>query len=163
MKILVTDLLKNNQLHKEVEFEERYEEIKVNGDIIKFLEPVKLKGILSFEDNTFKLKGNLELKLELICHRCSKSFNQEFIIDIDENYSSEEKASDDFYRFNGDEIDLTPMVQDNIFINMPLKLLCIQDCKGLCEICGCNKNEEECDCVPNQYDSRLEKLLKYKS
>lgn len=163
MKIAVNDLLKNNLSQKEINLQEEIGETKLNGDNIKFVEPVILKGILTNNEGIIRLKGVIEIKLGLNCHRCSKSFTYQDSIDIDECYTSAEKVKEDFYGFSGSEIDLSSMIYDNIFTNIPMKILCNNECKGLCGVCGCNKNENDCDCIDKQYDPRLEALLKLKN
>lgn len=50
------------------------------------------------------------------------------------------------YHFDGERIDLTVMIQDEILINLPSRVLCKEKCKGLCPHCGCNQNETICSC-----------------
>lgn len=163
MKINVSGILKNNQFYQEVDIEEKIEDISINGNNIKFLEPVKLKGILTNESGTLRLKGEIELNIELGCHRCLESFNEIETIMIDERFINSEKELDDYYNFSNNEIDLMPMVMDNIIINLPMKILCNEGCKGLCEICGANKNIKECNCTKEHYDYRFEALLRLKN
>ena len=162
MKIDVRELIKGNLDEKEVNLHEKLENIILNGDEIRFSEPITLKSKIAIDDNVFTIRGKLILKLELDCHRCSKAFNHEISVDINERYLRTEKVQEDFYSFSGNEIDLLPMLHDNIIINIPMKMLCSKDCKGLCQTCGSNKNEKQCNCKVEQYDPRLEKLLKLK-
>lgn len=160
MKISISDLTKVNGSQREINLQEKLEEINFNGDNIRFIEPIKLKGIIRNESGIIKLKGELNLVVELNCHRCSKNLEQVINIGIDENYTNTEKAPDDFYKYSGNEIDFSPMILDNILTNMPMKILCSEDCKGLCEVCGCDRNLEDCSCKIQQYDPRFEALLK---
>ena len=162
MKIDVSDLIKGNLNQKEVNLHEKLENIILNGDVISFSEPITLEIRIAINDNIFTISGKLILKLELDCHRCSKAFNHEMSVDINERYLRSEKVSEDFYIFSGNEINLLPMLHDNIITNIPMKMLCSLDCKGLCEVCGSNKNENQCNCKVEQHDPRLEKLLKLK-
>ena len=61
-----------------------------------------------------------------------------------ENGSFDEEA--DTYLFHGDQLDLTIMVQDQVLLNLPGRLLCSSDCKGLCPVCGANRNLTQCSC-----------------
>lgn len=58
-------------------------------------------------------------------------------------------------------IDLIPYVEECLFINEPFKVLCDEDCKGLCPNCGANLNHETCSCSAEaEIDPRLEALKK---
>lgn len=49
----------------------------------------------------------------------------------------------------GDEeiVDITEDIRAELLINLPANLLCSDDCRGLCPVCGCNLNNDDCDCV----------------
>ena len=49
--------------------------------------------------------------------------------------------------------DIKELVRDQIILNMPLRVLCSEECKGLCSICGCNLNNQTCDCMSEQYSN----------
>lgn len=55
-------------------------------------------------------------------------------------------------------VDITEDVRQTILLSVPLKILCREDCKGLCPICGRNLNEGRCGCTNTMTDSRWEKL-----
>ncbi len=163
MKVSVAGLIKNNLASRDISVETTLQDTSFNGDNIRFLEPVGLNGVIVNEDGILGLKGRLAVKVELECHRCSKSFEYSVEIDIDEHFIKDDDTEGDSYSYSGNEIDLTPMVMDNIFTNMPLKILCKQDCKGLCEVCGSDRNVRECGCTVEDYDPRLEVLQKLKN
>jgi uncharacterized protein len=60
--------------------------------------------------------------------------------------------------YTGDEIDLSALVQEQIFLTLPSRPLCREDCKGLCVQCGANLNLQACECRPLWKDSRLSVL-----
>lgn len=53
----------------------------------------------------------------------------------------------DAYPLAGDELDLLPLLRDAVLLNLPLVPLCDDGCRGLCPICGVNRNEENCSCT----------------
>jgi len=67
----------------------------------------------------------------------------------------------DIYYYDGDEINLDPLIYDEVLLNLPIRPLCREDCAGLCHICGKNKNVESCAC--SQYASTVlgEKLKNF--
>ena len=52
--------------------------------------------------------------------------------------------------FDGDEVDLTSEVRDEILLALPVSPLCAEDCLGLCPVCGNNRNQSPCDCEARQ-------------
>lgn len=65
--------------------------------------------------------------------------------------------------FAGDGIEVRDIVCEQLLLNLPMKPVCREDCKGLCPHCGKNKNVEACDCEKVLLDPRLEPLLKIKN
>ena len=60
--------------------------------------------------------------------------------------------------YEGDEIDLTPLVHEQAILSLPTRPLCAEDCRGLCSRCGANLNVATCDCPTGMGDSRLAAL-----
>lgn len=56
------------------------------------------------------------------------------------------------------EIDFAPYVWEVLLLNMPERVFCSDDCKGLCPVCGCNRNEEDCGCREDDVDPRFAAL-----
>ena len=63
-----------------------------------------------------------------------------------------EEAEQIFY--SGRELDLGPIVREQILLALPMHVLCKEDCKGLCQVCGQNLNEKECGCDRKVPDPR---------
>ena len=60
------------------------------------------------------------------------------------------------------DVDLVQVAREQIYLNLPLKSVCRDDCKGLCATCGANRNRIECACSGDQPDPRLAPLLELK-
>jgi uncharacterized protein len=101
------------------------------------------------------------------CARCLESYP--FTLDKDftfvlkpldgaaeERELSEEDLSLGFYE--GDEVDLAPLMREAMILALPTKPLCREDCLGLCPRCGANRNASECGCREEWSDPRLEVL-----
>ncbi len=104
--------------------------------------------------------------MHLTCDRCLAEFEEDFLenFDIifhmgqDEIESNEENVV--ALLPDQKEIDLTSFIQETLILSIPMKILCRNDCKGLCAGCGADLNKEECRCGDKQFDSRWEKLTK---
>ena len=132
---------------------------------IFFKTPVRLDITLANKGDSIALSGMVEGSLRLACSRCLEYFEMPFSEEFNEVYYNVSKqdtrtneVSDDWISFRGDTIDLTPEVIKTITSSLPMKLLCREDCRGLCQSCGKNLNVETCDCPNDNTVIRLEKL-----
>ncbi len=57
--------------------------------------------------------------------------------------------------FDGKTIDLDPILREQVLLALPMRVVCVDDCKGLCATCGQNLNEAKCGCEPRAVDPRL--------
>jgi uncharacterized protein len=57
--------------------------------------------------------------------------------------------------YSTDEIDLAPLIAEQVILALPTRPLCSEDCRGLCEQCGINLNREACDCSVESGDPRM--------
>ena len=60
-----------------------------------------------------------------------------------------------YFIYDNDTLDITDIVRENILAELPLKILCVEDCQGLCPKCGKNLNQGQCDCDLHEVDPRL--------
>ncbi len=130
--------------------------LQLNGRVLEAGEEMLLEG---------KLRGTLSLS----CSRCLNSFLQPFEIAVSAKYvNAAENAHEDQadagprdvtrISFVGDEIDLSSGIREDLLLNVPLKPLCREDCRGLCPQCGADLNEGECTCEKKTADPRLAEL-----
>lgn len=65
--------------------------------------------------------------------------------------------------YRDDKIDLTEVVREQLYLALPMKPLCQEACKGLCPVCGVNRNRETCTCQEVWVDPRMAALKKWKT
>ncbi|HCF61900.1 MAG TPA: DUF177 domain-containing protein [Myxococcales bacterium] len=63
------------------------------------------------------------------------------------------EAAEEEY-FDGRQIDLAPILREQLLLALPMSLLCDEECKGLCTVCGCDLNKRECGCDRKPADPR---------
>ncbi|NLY55173.1 MAG: DUF177 domain-containing protein [Firmicutes bacterium] len=132
-----------------------------------FAEPIRVSGDVTNTGKYLLVQGRIETGLEVQCDRCLRTF--EYPVDLE--FSAEYKKrsgqddplrlfddEDQVYGYEGTTLDLTQVVEDELAVGMPIKMLCDEECKGLCPRCGHNRNESECDCRDEEVDPRLEAL-----
>jgi uncharacterized protein len=133
-----------------------------------FLTPVDYEIIVRKFENSVRLEGSVGCSLSLICGRCLDAFpfRIEAFLDVGlikkapvpETELELAEGDLEVYYYEGDEIDINPLVYEEVLLNMPLKPLCREDCRGLCAVCGKNNNIEECRCNKAS-DTLLEEKL----
>jgi uncharacterized protein len=124
----------------------------------RFEEPVLVSGSIKNFSGALLLQISAKTNLSTFCNRCIEnitcpvSFSEEFQISMEEteDYNTVEAL-------NG-VINLDQVVIENLFLSVPIKRLCSEDCKGLCPTCGANLNKENCNCSKNDFDPRLAAL-----
>lgn len=107
----------------------------------------------------YYLKGRLHYETEQVCSRCAEPLtlpiDGEFAMGLahvegaaedTENTLSEESEELDIEYFRSNEIDLDPLLEEQILLNLPYTPVCRPDCKGLCQSCGANRNTQTCQC-----------------
>lgn len=114
---------------------------------------------LSFlnEDNNVIVKGKISQMIKAICDRCLEPFDYELNTEIDESISFEDNNVVIDHKY----IDVDEILRSSLILDIPMKLLCSEECKGLCPVCGINLNKYKCDCQIDDIDPRLEKLKKF--
>ena len=131
---------------------------------IEFNGPVKLDLVLTNTNNTIVVEGDISAKLRLACGNCLDIFTFPVRAEFSEIYYNEGQeelhAGEGHIPYSGDKLDLTTEVIKSIIIALPMRIVCRQDCKGLCPVCGVNRNRENCSCAPDTVDPRLEVLKK---
>ncbi len=146
----------------EVSFSEKIENTTGYPDVVCFSEPVEVKGILT---NTkkgilFEAEGNTEA--EFLCSRCLETVKVPIQFNVNEMFyqagSIERENEKEAETFCDDQIDFTDVIQRSILESLPMKVVCKDDCKGLCTKCGKNLNQGECNCDHTEFDPRLESL-----
>ncbi len=123
-------------------------------------EPVSLT-ITNLGSKRVLIEGGTNISLTLFCGRCLKDMiypmNIEIQKEVDFSLSDEERAEglDETNYIIGYNLDVDTLIYDEILIGFPMKLLCSEDCKGICKNCGTNLNEKSCDCDTYNYDPRM--------
>ena len=113
-------------------------------------EPVTAEGTVRNTAGVLVMQGSLHTTIHGICDRCAVEFDRkiEFPIDVVlvTELASEENEDEWVFPLEGDSADLDDIVRTVFVLNLDSKLLCKEDCKGLCPRCGKNLNDGPCNC-----------------
>ncbi|MFQ5348885.1 MAG: DUF177 domain-containing protein [Thermoanaerobaculia bacterium] len=121
----------------------------------------------------YRLEARLSYQQTLTCTRClqslARSVEEEFELAIETGASEpllgehELSASDLKTLFlEGQELDTTPILMEQLQLNIPMKPLCREDCAGLCPKCGTDRNEVRCSCAESEVDPRWQALERFR-
>lgn len=118
-----------------------------------------VRGQLLESEGQVFLRGKLQGALESSCSRCLEEARLSvdvplavtFLPRAQDEGSDRDKGEDqeedvDVATYDGDVIDLTPEIRDQLLLALPITPVCREDCAGLCPICGGNRNQKPCQC-----------------
>jgi uncharacterized protein len=126
----------------------------------KLIRPLNVDLEIQKRSDHIHVQGRLQGTLQVTCHRCLKAFPwlldekvDVFLVQEDSLEPPEEielEARDlDYEFFDGIVIEIDQLVAEQIFLALPVKILCSENCRGLCPNCGADLNEEPCRCEKN--------------
>ena len=144
-------------------------ELPLEDAEVRLVEPAEVRGRIRRAGKEVELLGKLHTKLEAVCGRClqpvelpiTTEFNERFVRTV--SWAAEEQhelqAEDlNLAVFDGEGIELDDLVREELLLALPVNVLCREDCKGLCPVCGIDRNLSDCQCENDAVDSRWEKL-----
>ena len=109
---------------------------------------LKVEFYRAGETICIKIRG--DFSIITVCDRC--------LIDIEVTIQAEESFyvfpesgdTDIDYFYHGELIELDDYVRETIVMSIPEKILCSEDCKGVCSNCGTNLNDKKCNCMSTE-------------
>jgi len=135
--------------------------------------PLKAEGeaeLLADAGDQVRVKGRVQVTLESECDRClgRAQFPVDTAFDLfykpvqalaetdDEIAIDEEEAEIGFYQLPG--LVLEDILREQVLLQLPMQRVCRESCKGICPLCGANRNETECHCEAHPGDDRWNAL-----
>ena len=120
------------------------------GNCCPVSEPVLASGTVRNTAGVLMMKGMITTTIHGVCDRCANDFTRDEEIPLDvvlvTEMADEENEDEWVFPLEGDSADLEDIVRTVFVLNMDSKLLCSDDCKGLCHRCGKNLNDGPCGC-----------------
>lgn len=116
--------------------------------------------IANRENKRLLIRGDVDLTVSIPCSRCLEdvptdihfSIDKELELNGTEVNDTEMEETDYLIGLN---LDIDKLIYGEILVNWPMKVLCRQDCKGICKVCGMNLNKGNCDCQRTELDPRM--------
>jgi uncharacterized protein len=136
--------------------------------------PLRAEGtaeLLAHTGGEVRVQGKVETDLQTECDRCLalSQYHVDNTFDLfykpaevmegkDEVALDEGEAEIAFYELPG--LDLEQILREQVLLQIPMQRVCKPDCKGICPICGANRNETACNCEAHPTDDRWRALEK---
>lgn len=165
-----------------LETTESFERFPVLADLhdqgeARFVRPLQIRVTARRLDEMVVVEGSVTTRVRFSCCRCLKDFEQPVDIAFSVTYTRQlpsvewgeeedevELQADELgmVAFEGDEIDLTEGVQEQVVMALPIKPLCDGGCRGLCAQCGADLNEGDCGCRTQEFNGKFAALKDFK-
>ena len=118
------------------------------GGVFPFTTPVTLKGEIKNTAGIVTVEAKINFVLETCCDRCAAEVKLPFEVDMEHGLVSSlnDEENDDYILVENMKLDIEELTSEDIYLALPGKILCKEDCKGVCATCGADLNEGPCGC-----------------
>jgi uncharacterized protein len=149
-------------------------ELQLEEERLRLVGEARVEGHASRKGDEVRLRGRIAAEAELFCDRCLKpvpaplevEFETAFVPAAAEVAKTEnvELLADELgvSAYEGDAVNLDDLVREQLLLAVPTRLLCREECRGLCATCGADLNEGQCACRQNETDPRWAALADWK-
>ena len=134
---------------------------------VSFPSPMKVVGDITNTAGYMRMALKMSVDYSAVCARCLAPVFGEFTLDLEKTVAPrnllenlDEDRLDDYAIIEDGFLDMDEQLKAQLEMEFPARFLCRDDCKGLCQRCGKNLNEGECDCRDTEIDPRLAPLKK---
>jgi len=132
---------------------------------VAFVAPVHVQLRVDNTGESLLVRGTITTELKVQCARCLESFPYPIQLDYEDEWVYAPKATEEQMEtaliFQKDDIDLTERIFEQIVLSLPMRFICSSECKGLCPVCGVNRNVKSCSCNLDNIDPRFAALANW--
>ncbi|HKS27985.1 MAG TPA: DUF177 domain-containing protein [Pyrinomonadaceae bacterium] len=153
---------------KSAQFAHTYgaDELVLDDEHARLTEPPQVTGRINRSGHEVRLRGQITARAEVDCDRCLKQVTVPVEADFDVTYVPasdyvEQQGAAELQEedlgvsvYENETIDVDELVREQVLLAIPARALCTEDCKGLCPVCGANRNEAACECESQETDPR---------
>ncbi len=119
----------------------------LDGRLGKITSPCVVDGTYVVEGNNVHIESRVKFSIEFICDRCLAKTDRDFDIRyIGSYYLDSTEKSEGYIPYFNDLVDISIGVEPEVLLRLPSRVLCKPECKGICQKCGIDLNEDTCDC-----------------
>lgn len=126
--------------------------------IIGLKSPINIVANIKKDNDKLIVEGRGNAKVEMLCDRCLAPVVKEVSFTFDDCFDSNDDCFEETETIDNNILDLGYSVKSGMISALPMKVLCKEDCAGLCPICGKDLNEGSCDCDTTYINPNFESL-----
>ena len=144
---------------KAIEYSLDLSSVEFSG-VYPLKKPVKISGLVSNKASLVRLEATISYEYDAPCDRCGTDTATRYSVKVDKSLAAsiEGEESDTILLVPDMKLNLEELLYSETIVSLPMKHLCKEDCKGICQKCGKNLNEGKCDCPEKEIDPRLAAL-----
>ena len=144
-----------------VDYTMDFSDVRLNG-IYPFTQPIRVHGQFENRAGIVSVSVRADFTLSLFCDRCAAPFERAYSVPVEHVLVLElnDDSNDELICLDSTQMLLDDLVSDDLFLSLPSKFLCSEDCKGICPQCAQNLNDGPCSCN-KPVDPRLAGLLQF--
>lgn len=122
--------------------------------------PVEIVGEITNKASLVRLEAEITFEFDASCDRCGTRTAKKHTLKVSKSLATsiEGEESDTIITVPDMKLNLDELIYTETVTNLPMKHLCDENCKGICQKCGKNLNEGECGCSKKEIDPRLSAL-----
>ena len=160
MRIELADIIscENKEVSQQAEIELSSFDSRLGQFPIRTKQPFVMK-FANDDGKRLLIQGETELTIGIPCDRCLEEVSRKFSLvldkEIDLTGAREELSMENLSFMTGTSLDVDQLIFGEILVSWPMKVLCREDCKGICKRCGANLNQAECQCQKTEPDPRM--------
>jgi len=165
MQICLSELFNHIDEPKTYEIPVEFDTVTVLGETYPVTEKQSVSlTLIHLGKKKIQMNAEIQMTLEIPCGRCLEPVSVPFVISVDQQLELSDtpdqvtEDSDEPY-IDGYLLDVDALVRNELFVHIPLRVLCKEDCKGICKRCGTNLNLGTCDCDATELDPRMAAIL----
>lgn len=115
-----------------------------------FAGAVTVSGCFYNRADVVHMDYSVKFTLNIVCDRCLKELEREYFYEFQHVIvSSVNSDNDEYIVAENYRVDVNEIALSDLLLELPTKLLCSDECRGLCPVCGCDLNESGCNCQKN--------------
>ena len=160
MKISLDKLIRRETNKLDLNFSQKIDTINYCDNSYKLTSPINVNGKVSNTNKGLYLDIDIDFTILDNCARCLDEVEVpiEYSIEgflVKEGFDEDEFEEDDAFIYDGQELNLVDIIEQTLDFNIPARILCNEECQGLCHECGANLNKQECSCSEDANDEEI--------
>jgi uncharacterized protein len=160
MQINLDKLIRREIDKIDLNFSQKIDTINYCDNSYKLTSPINVNGKVSNTNKGLYLDIDVDFTILDNCARCLDEVEVpiEYSIEgflVKEGFDEDEFEEDDAFIYDGQELNLVDIIEQTLDFNIPARILCNEDCQGLCHECGANLNKQECSCSEDANDEEI--------